>query len=127
MPTRSLALTAGAVVVVAGMSFFYNKYYRPPVDRAVAENAPEQMRPRPMSTGWCFQQKAAGKQSYAPKVREDVEFVVETSRTVASARGSNAVRRFQTMKHDHNWYTYNDVARPYNPSDLTGWHKVFRG
>ena len=107
------------------MSYFFNKYYRP-AEPILAAGAPSGVQigyKRPNMA----EMRAAGKRSYSPKVREDVEFVPETSRSVADARVNNTVRRFHTMKHDHNWYTYNDVPRPYNPSDLTGWHKVFKG
>jgi len=36
-------------------------------------------------------------------------------------------KRFSTMKYDTSWYAYNDVERPYNPSDLTGWPKHYKG
>jgi hypothetical protein len=114
------------------MSFFFNKYYRPfeEANAAVSVQSSREDRTRALAAAAAAPGRAAGKLSYPPKVREDVEFVAGTSRTIASARANNAARRFHTMKHDHNWYTYNDIPRPYNPSDFTGLpslHKVFRG
>ena len=113
------------------MSFFFNKYYRP---RTEAEGLAGKPTGRSREIVAEIQRRAnaaemrpAGKRSYSPKVRDDVEFVPDTSRSVAEARVNNSVRRFQSMKHDHNWYTYNDIPRPYNPSDLTGWQTVYRG
>jgi hypothetical protein len=107
------------------MSFFYNKYYRFPTEADIP--SVRQPPSQPVDRLRQVSLRAAGKRSYSPKVRDDVDFVPETSRTVAEARMNNAVRRFHTMKQDHNWYTYNDIPRPYNPSDLTGWQKMYRG
>ena len=35
--------------------------------------------------------------------------------------------RWQSMKNCTNWYTYNDIPRPYNPSDYTGFAKHYLG
>eukprot|EP00913_Durusdinium_trenchii_P024591 g23084.t1 len=34
---------------------------------------------------------------------------------------------WQTMKYDQNWHAYNDFPRPYAPSDLTGFAKLYLG
>jgi len=104
------------------MSYFFNKFYRMGA-RQVQVSPPN---PPPVFVDDCA---PAGKASTweNKKKTADTEQLQETSRSVASARVRLHAKRFETMKNDKHWFTYNDIPRRFRASDYTGAAKKIFG
>jgi len=100
------------------MSYFFNKFYRP------GTRHPHPPPPAPE----IFSQPALPPAGLPPGSRPGAPAAPqETSRSVASARARVHEQRWQSMRHDKDWYTYNDLPRRYSPSDYTGYAKKMLG